>query len=213
MYGKCRSLYININPLATRPLTLFAFLDPRDTWYDLIEDIGDNEHPFRIRESAGKYHFRNCAVILCNRSSVEAKLNGHNECIYESHPAIHRFARWKGEIKETTYVRCALSMVADKVPRVTDHKVLQTAQRPEPHADGGYRKQPRAHSSCQVALRPRNTSFRRVKRMDAETSNQGPSYCREHLIQQKSKSCYAFRVESRLTMSQKCTCSLFSIFQ
>ncbi|CAI6334823.1 unnamed protein product [Periconia digitata] len=163
----------NTNPLAARLLTLFSFLDHRDMWYDLVREAKDSDFPDWCRELAMIERFRECVILLCDLSFIEAKLDGQNECIYEIHPAIQDFARWKATDEEGIYVRCAISMVANKVPRSSDHHVLQIAQRLQPHVDQCmiHLKQDRAGSSLDlVELEKFGNLFRILGRYQEATS-------------------------------------------
>ncbi|KAM3488705.1 hypothetical protein MY3957_008017 [Beauveria namnaoensis] len=125
------------NPLAARFLMLFGFLDHRDMWYDLCLSTGHGEYPDWLRQMASK-RFDDLYIPIRNLSFVEAKPNDwRSTVVYEIHPAIHDFARRKARERgdEEEYVRCAISLVAAKVPRSTDKDFLATAQRLELHAD------------------------------------------------------------------------------
>ena len=123
------------NPLATNLLTLFGFLDHRDMWYDLCLNATDSGYPDWLRQIVNQKRFREYYIPLCNLSFVEAKPYGRKECVYEIHPAIHEFSRWKAKGNEEEYVKCAVSLIAAKVPRSTDKDFLEIARRLEPHAD------------------------------------------------------------------------------
>ncbi|KAK8141538.1 hypothetical protein G3M48_010355 [Beauveria asiatica] len=125
------------NPLAARFLMLFGFLDHRDMWYDLCLSIGHGEYPDWLRQIANK-RFDDLYIPIRNLSFVEAKSNDRrNTVVYEIHPAIHDFARRKARERgdEEEYVKCAVSLVAAKVPRSTDKDFLATVQRLELHAE------------------------------------------------------------------------------
>lgn len=123
------------DPLATKLLMLFGFLDHRDMWYDLCRNATDSEYPNWLRQLADQKHFRQCCHQMHKLSFLEAKLDSGKECIYEIHPAIHEFSRWKAVSNQEDYVKYAVSLVAAKVPRSIDKDFLKIAQRLEPHAD------------------------------------------------------------------------------
>lgn len=128
----------NASPLSAKLLMLFGFLDHRDMWYDLGLNATDDDYPDWLRQLAARKRFQEFYASLRNLSFVEGKPHGQRKgFVYEIHPAIHEFARWKAKERgiEQEYVRCAVSLVAAKVPRSNDQDFLAIAQRLEPHAD------------------------------------------------------------------------------
>lgn len=125
------------NPLATKLLTLFAFLDHRDMWYDLcLTSLDDDDSPDWLQQIASQGRFHDYYLPMRNLSFVEAKRCDKKEAyMYEIHPAIHEFARWRVKDCEEEYIKCAISLVAAKVPRSTDADFLETVKRLEPHAE------------------------------------------------------------------------------
>lgn len=126
------------SPLSAQLLMLFGFLDHRDMWYDLCLNATDEDYPAWVRQVATRCRFQEFYAPLRNLSFVEGKPRGQGRGImYEIHPAIHEFARWKAKQRgsEAEYIRCAVSLVAAKVPRSNDEDFLAIAQRLEPHAD------------------------------------------------------------------------------
>lgn len=125
------------NPLATKLLTLFAFLDHRDMWYDLcLTAMDDDDYPDWLRQIASQNRFHDYYLPMRNLSFVEAKrCDNTEEYMYEIHPAIHEFARWRVKHCEEEYIKCAISLVAAKVPRSIDTDFLEIAKRLEPHAE------------------------------------------------------------------------------
>ena len=140
-YAQTRSLEVSfeelekVNPLATKLLMLFSFLDHGDLWYDLCLNASDaDDFPDWLSQLADEGHFN--FTPLRHLSFVEAKPNGRRrEFNYEIHPVIHEFARRKARDEEELYVRCAVSLVAAQVPRSTDNDFVPMVKRLEPHAE------------------------------------------------------------------------------
>lgn len=162
------------NPLATKLLTLFAFLDHRDMWYDLClaatdEDADGDDYPDWLLQIMSEGNFHDYYLPMRNLSFVEAKPGSDHEYTYELHPAIHDYARWRVRDSEEEYIRCAISLVAAKVPRSTDEDFLEIAKRLEPHADQCkiYMEQDRAGPSLDlVELEKFANLFRQLGRYE-----------------------------------------------
>lgn len=122
--------------MAAKLLMLFGYLDHRDLWLDLCVNATDNTFPAWLREVVVAQVFNRHYASMCNLSFIEAKpCDGEREQVYEIHPAIHEYARWKAKENEAEYVKAAVSLIAAKVPRSVDKNFLEIVKRLKPHAE------------------------------------------------------------------------------
>jgi tetratricopeptide (TPR) repeat protein len=164
----------NVDPLATNLLKLFGFLDHKDMWYDLCLGTIRDEEPDWVRELASKRRFQEVLTRLHNLSFVEVKLGQNGEePTYEIHPAIHEFARSRARGEEVEeLVRCAVSLVAARVPRSNAQGFIKTIHRLEPHAEQCLIHMKQGRTGCHidlVELEKFGSLFRHLGRYDEAT--------------------------------------------
>ncbi|KKZ65542.1 hypothetical protein EMCG_08615 [[Emmonsia] crescens] len=124
------------SPIAAKILTLFSFLDHKDLWYDLCRNATNDTFPAWLRELAiRKEPFRNYSPALADLSFIELKSSVDGHQLWETHPAIQLMARQRAFAQDQEYIRCAISLVADQVPRSYEENFWEKMRRLEPHAD------------------------------------------------------------------------------
>jgi tetratricopeptide (TPR) repeat protein len=121
-------------------LTLFSFLDHKDLWYDLCFSVAEASFPSWLRELVRKKEpFRYHYPLLADLSFIQLKHSANGHQLWEIHPAIQVVARQRAIADEQEYVRCAVSLVAAKVPRSYEENFWETMRRLEPHAEQCWR--------------------------------------------------------------------------
>lgn len=121
------------SPMSANLLLMFSFLDHRDMWYELCLGMADESSPQWLQHLSAHKRPRDYIAPLHDLSFIEAKPHDQLGCIYEIHPAVHEFARWKTGDDEVEYLTTAITLVAARVPRSTDHDFIAITQRLEPH--------------------------------------------------------------------------------
>lgn len=157
------------NPVSAYILMLFSFLDHRDMWYELCFNATDKSSPIWLQQISSQKRPRDFISPMHNLSFIEAKPHKSLGCVYEIHPAIHEFARWKAAQNETEYLTSAISLVAAQVPRSTHEDFVAITQRLEPHVSQCmlYIQQDRAGTQLDlVELEKFGNLFRHVGRYD-----------------------------------------------
>lgn len=161
------------NDVAAKLLMLFGFLDHRDLWLDLCLNATDDSLPDWLRGITSSTQFLSYYTSMRNLSFVESKpYRRQGGQVYEIHPAVHEFARWKAKEHEEEFVKAAMHLVAARVPRSTDKDFVDTVQRLGPHAEQCmiYMKQGRCGSSLDLLeLEQFGNLFRHLGRYDEAT--------------------------------------------
>ncbi|RHZ45995.1 uncharacterized protein CDV56_103477 [Aspergillus thermomutatus] len=113
-----------------------GFLYHQDLWYDLCFSAVDDTYPTWLQDLArGRKSFRDYYPLLADLSFIELTISTKGHRIWETHPAIQVAARQRATADEQEYIRCAISLVASRVPRSYEESSWETMRRLEPHVE------------------------------------------------------------------------------